>query len=375
MSKRDYYEVLGVDRNASADEMKKAFRKAALKHHPDRNPDDKEAEQKFKEAAEAYEVLSDPQQKARYDQFGHAGMSSGAAGGPHFTGVDDIFSHFADIFGGSVFEDAFGRGAQRGGAHRRIQIELTFEEAMRGVEQTIEINRNELCAECRGTGAKRGTGPVACPYCHGHGEVEQRRGMFVMRQTCPNCRGAGQVVRDPCAKCSGSGRENARVKVPLRIPAGVADGQRLIARGEGDAGPNGTPRGDLYCDIRLKPHSIFEREGDDVLCEVPIGFAQAALGTEIEVPTLQGKASLHVPRGTQSGRVFRLAGKGFPSLAGRGRGSQMVRVVIEVPRTLTREQEELMHQFAATEDRNVTPRRKSFFEKAKTYLDELAGKE
>ena len=367
MGKRDYYEVLGVGRNASPAELKKAFRKAALKHHPDRNPGDKEAEAKFKEAAEAYEVLSDSQKRARYDQFGHEGLAGMRA--HEFTGFDDIFSHFADIFSGGIFDQFFGGGQSRGtGAHRRVQIELTFEEAAEGVEQTIEVTRNELCGTCRGAGSKPGTRPAQCPYCNGVGEVQHRQGFFVMRQACPNCRGSGQVISDPCPTCHGAGRQQKRVKVPLHVPPGVGDSQRLVVRGEGDAGENNQPRGNLYCDIRLKPHPIFERHNDDVLCEVPISFTQAALGTEIEVPTLYGRAHLKIPRGTQSGRIFRLSGQGFPSVHGRGRGNQMVQVVIETPRSLTRDQEELLRKFAQTEDVNVMPRRQSFFKKMKDYL-------
>jgi molecular chaperone DnaJ len=364
MAKQDYYEALGVARDASAEDLKKAFRKAALKHHPDRNPGDKEAEQKFKECAEAYEVLSDPERRARYDRFGHEGLSG--ARQPHFTGMDDIFSHFADVFGSGFFQDlAGGRGGPRHGAHRRIQMELTLEEAFRGVEQTIEIARNETCEECRGSGARRGSGPATCPYCHGYGQVQQRRGMFVMRQTCPNCRGQGQVIRAPCARCSGSGQESRQAKVAIRVPPGIADGQRLVARGEGDPGEQGAPRGDLYCDIHVKPHSTFAREGDDLLCEAPITFTQAALGADIEVPTLEGTARLHVPRGTQSGRVFRMAGKGMPSLSGRARGHQLVRVVVDVPKSLTDEQEQLLRRLAELEAVHVTPRRKSFLDKMK----------
>ncbi len=279
MAEQDYYEILGVPRDASADDLKKAFRKAALKHHPDRNPGDKEAEGKFKQAAEAYEILSDPEQRARYDRFGRQGVTSHP--GQQYTGVDDILSHFADLFGGAFFEEMFGgRRGPRPGTHRRIQMELTFEEAARGVEQTIEITRNELCGECGGTGAKRGSGPTVCPYCHGHGEVQHRRGFFMMTAPCANCRGTGQVVRDPCPACRGNGRQPTRVKIPLRIPAGVADGERIAYRGGGDPGDDGSHRGDLYCDIRVKPHEIFSRDGDDVICEVPISFTQAALGAD-----------------------------------------------------------------------------------------------
>jgi len=297
MTKRDYYEVLGVNRDATPEALKKAFRKAAMKYHPDRNPNDKEAEAKFKEMAEAYEVLSDPQQRARYDQFGHEGLAGMSQ--HEFTGFQDIFTHFADIFGGSAFESFFGGHAgRRTGEHRRIQMALTFEEAAAGIEQTIEVTRSEYCSACNGSGAKPGAGPATCPYCRGIGEIQHRQGFFVMRQTCSNCRGAGQVIADPCARCRGTGREQRRVSVRLRVPPGVSDGQRLVLRGEGDPGDNGAPRGDLYCDIRLKPHPIFQRDGNDVLCEVPITFTQAVLGSEIEVPTLHGKATLKVPRGT-----------------------------------------------------------------------------
>ena len=374
MAKRDYYEILGVDRNVAPEELKKAFRQSALKYHPDRNPDNKEAEARFKEAAEAYEVLSDPQRRARYDQFGHEGLAGMRA--HEFTGFQDIFSHFGDIFGGSFFDQLFGGGGmQHAGAHRRIELQLSLEETFEGLEQSIQISRDEYCDTCGGNGLKPGTSPTRCPYCHGHGELEQRRGFFVMRQACPNCRGTGQVISDPCPTCRATGRQQKRVTVQLRIPAGVADGQRLVLRGEGDPGENGAPRGDLYCDIRLKPHPIFERGGDDVLCELPISFTQAALGCQIEVPTLKGKgkAKVQIPRGTQSGRVFRLHGMGFPSLHSRGRGSQLVRVSIETPRSLTREQEEILRKFAGTEDVNVTPRRKSFFKNVKKYIDDIAG--
>ena len=371
MTKQDYYELLGVERDANPDELKKAFRKAALKYHPDRNPGDERAEVKFKEAAEAYDILSDPERRARYDRYGHAGVD--ALGHTEFTGFEDIFSHFTDIFGGGVFDDLFGRRtagtAWQRGTHRRIQVDLSLEEAASGVDQTIEVSRLGLCDTCGGSGGRAGTGPTACPYCHGSGSVQQRRGFFIMSQTCPHCQGEGRIITDPCPGCDGAGRRQVRVKVDLHIPAGVADGQRLVCRGEGDIGPNGAPRGDLYCDIRIKPHTIFERHGDDILCEVPISFTQAALGADIEVPTLNGKAQVRIPKGTQSDRVFRLAGQGMPSLNGRSRGSQLVRVFIETPRSLTREQEELLRKFAETESVNVTPRRKSFFEKVKKYFE------
>lgn len=376
MAKRDYYEVLGVDRQATPEQMKKAFRKSALKYHPDRNPDNKEAEAKFKEIAEAYEVLSNEQQRARYDQFGHQGVSGAAHS--HFSGAEDIFSHFGDIFGNSFFDELFGGGrssrtTRRAGAHRRIQVSLTLEEAARGLKQNIEITRNEPCHACKGSGAKPGTGPNECPYCHGSGIVQQRQGFFVMQQTCPNCRGQGKVIADPCPKCNGSAHEQKRVNIELQIPPGVADGQRLVVPSEGDAGDTAAPRGDLYCDIRIKPHDIFQRHGDDILCEVPINFSQAALGAEIDVPTIDGKARVKVPKGTQSGRIFRLNNQGMPHLHAHGRGHHLVRTIIETPRSLTREQKELLQQFAKTEDVNVSPKRKSFFDKVKSYFDEITG--
>ncbi len=378
MSKRDYYEVLGVNREASQEELKKAFRKAALKYHPDRNPDDAEAEARFKEIAEAYEVLSDVNQRTRYDQFGHAGVSG--ARHTDFRGFEDIFSHFSDIFGGSFFDDLFGgafggrRGGPARGAHRRVQLNLTLEEAARGVEQSIEITRNEYCDTCKGSASAPGSEPASCPYCKGAGVVQQRRGFFVMQQTCPNCQGRGQVIANPCKSCDGAGRQQKRVTVKLRIPEGVADGQRLAVHGEGDPGDNGAPRGDLYCDIRIRPHDIFERHGDDILCEVPIGFSQAALGTEIEVPTIEGKAKVRIPHGTQSGKIFRLNGQGMPRLHGGGmRGNAFVRVVIETPRSLNEQQEALLRKFAELEDVNVSPKRKSFVDKVKNYFEMLTG--
>ena len=370
MAKRDYYETLGVERTASGDELKRAFRKLALKYHPDKNPDNKaEAEAKFKEAAEAYEVLRDPQKRARYDRYGHAGLSG--AGIRDFGGFEDIFSAFGDIFGGGAFDDLFGGGRSRArrGAHRRIQLEMIFEEVATGVEKTVEVTRHEYCESCGGSGAKPGTGPTACPYCRGYGQIEQRQGFFALRQTCPNCRGSGQVIREPCATCRGTGRVPKRVRIAIEVPAGARSGQRLIVEGQGDPGEDGSARGDLYVDIRVLPHAIFERDGDDVICEVPISFPQAALGAEIEVPTLGGRKVLKIPRGAQSGKVFRIGGEGFPSLQGLGRGDELVCVVVETPKRLTARQEELLHEFAETEDVNVTPRRKSFFERAKRYFE------
>jgi molecular chaperone DnaJ len=378
MANTDYYEILGVDKGVTPEELKKAFRKSALKYHPDRNPDNAEAEAKFKEVAEAYEVLSDPDQRQRYDQYGHDGLRGAAH--TQYSGAEDIFSHFSDIFGSSFFDELFGGGRSSGGrnapqrgSHRRVELTLSLEEALIGIEQTIEISRNDLCDDCGGSGAKKGTKAEQCGYCHGTGAVQQRRGFFVMQQACPNCRGQGQVIPDPCGKCSGGGRMQKRCKVQLRIPAGVADGQRLLVHGEGDPGERGGPSGDLYCDISIKPHPIFLRQNDDIICEVPIGFTQAALGAEIEVPTLQGKAVVKIPRGTQTGRVFRLSRQGMPSLHGGGRGNQLVRVTVETPRKLTPEQETLLRKYAKLEAVHVSSKRNSFLDKVKDYWGDLTS--
>ena len=373
MAKRDYYEILGVARDAGDGELKKAFRKLALKYHPDKNPDNmEEAEARFKEAAEAYEVLRDPEKRARYDRYGHEGLAG--AGIRDFGSFEDIFSAFGDLFGGGIFGEFLGRGnaRRRTGAHRRIQLELMLGEVASGVEKVVEVTRHEYCETCGGSGATPGSAPVTCPYCQGYGQVEQRQAFFgVLRQTCPNCRGSGRVINNPCGSCRGTGRLPRRVRIAIQVPAGAHNGYRLAVAGQGDPGEDGAPRGDLYCDIRVMPHSIFERDGDDVLCEVPISFAQAALGSEIEVPTLRGRVRLKIPRGTQSGKVFRLSGEGLPSLQSFGKGDELVGVVVETPKKLTKRQEELLREFAESEDVSVTPRRKSFFERAKRYFESV----
>ena len=371
MAKRDYYDVLGVDRSATPEDLKRAFRKAALKYHPDRNPDDHEAEARFKECAEAYEVLSDAGKRSRYDRGGFEAVEGQGRGG-YGSSFEDIFRHFGDIFGGGVFEEFFGGGTRRrGGAHRRLALRVTLEEVAAGVEKTVEYTRNDLCEACGGSGAEPGSAPVTCPYCHGHGEIQQRQGFFVMRQTCPNCRGSGRVVRDPCRGCRGAGVGERRVKLNIRVPAGVMEGQRLVVRGEGDAGENGAPRGDLYVDMVVKEHTIFHREGNHIICETPISFPQAALGAELEIPTLSGRARIRVPPGTETGKIFRLARQGLPDVNGYGRGDQLVHVVIETPRKLTPEQEELLRKYAELEERAVPPRRRGFLDKVKTYLRDI----
>ncbi len=378
MAKRDYYTVLDVPKNASADDLKRAYRKLAFKFHPDRNPGDADAEAKFKEAAEAYEILSDAESRRVYDQFGHAGLEGAGAGPRGFSSFDDIFSAFSDIFGGggggrSPFDDLFGRGGRRSRAERgnslKCELTLTFDEIARGVEKTIDLKRNEPCEECEGSGAKKGTSPVACPDCGGAGAIQVSQGFFAIRQTCPRCRGEGTFVQTPCEKCRGSGRVPQRREITVRVPPGVAEGTQLRVTGEGESGRNGGPRGDLYCFVKQAPHPIFQREGDDLICEMPISFSQAALGADVEVPTLKGKTNLKIPRGTQTNKVFRLRGLGLPNVYGQGRGELLVKVVIETPKKLSPRQEELLREFAETEELQVSPQRKSFLDKVRDLFD------
>ena len=367
--KRDYYEVLGVPKNADQDTIKRAYRKIALRYHPDKNPGDKEAEEHFKEAAEAYEVLSDAEKRERYDRFGHAGMGGAAH---QFTSMEDIFSAFGDIFGGgggSIFESFFGGGrrgrtARSGGADLQVKLEITLEE-VRGAKKRIEITRNESCPDCRGSGAKPGTSAKTCPDCNGSGQIVRSQGFFSMRSTCPRCHGHGEVVDTPCAKCRGAGRVPEKREVTVTIPPGVEDGMQLRLTGEGEAGRRGGVRGDLYCLIHVKPHPLFGRAGDDVTLEIPVGFAQAALGTEIEVPTLQGKSKLTVPKGTQPGTILRMRGMGLPRLDGYGVGNQLVRIQVEVPEKLGEEQEQLLRKYAELEQQNVGVNQKSFWDKVR----------
>ena len=374
MSKRDYYDVLGVAKEASADEVKKAYHKLALKYHPDRNPGNAEAEEKFKEAAEAYSVLSDDQKRQQYDTFGHAG--EGFGGGAHFNNVNDIFSAFSDIFGSSVFGDFFGGGmrggGQRGrrGASLRCGVTLTFDEPIAPVERTIELRRSETCDTCSGSGAKSGSNPSTCPQCGGSGAVMTSAGFFAMRSSCPKCHGRGEVVTDPCQTCGGDGRVPKTREITIKIPAGIEDGMTLRLGGEGESGELGAPAGDLLCEVSIKSHSLFKRAGADVYMELPVGFAQAALGAKLEVPTLRGRAELKLAKGTQTGQVLRMRGEGFPKLDGYGRGDQLVEVVVEVPKKLSKEQERLLREFAETEEQNISPTRKSFLDKVK----ELLGK-
>jgi molecular chaperone DnaJ len=371
MADRDYYEILGVPRTATEEEIKKAYRKAALKYHPDRNPGDKEAERKFKDAAEAYEVLSDTEKRKRYDQFGREGLHGFATHG--FASAEDIFSAFSDVFADSIFDDFFGVGRRQSrrperGASLRTELAVDLQEAAFGVEKTLDLSRDEICGRCRGTGAREGTHPSPCPACGGRGEIVQSHGFFSVRSTCGRCGGQGQIVSSPCPDCHGTGRTRRHVEIKVRVPAGIDDGTRLRLAGEGEPGPEGRYRGDLYVDVFVRPHPFFHRQGDDLLCEIPVPFTIAALGGEVEAPTLDGKTTVKVPRGTQGGDRLRLRGQGVQRLDGRGRGDLFVRVGIHVPTTLSREQERLLREYARHEEQNPDPQRKSFLDRLKGYF-------
>lgn len=376
MAKRDYYEVLGVDRKAGEEDIKKAYRKLAVKYHPDKNPGDRAAEEKFKELGEAYEALSDPQKRAAYDQYGHAAFDPRArAGGFSGGGFHDPFEIFREVFGGggggSIFDELFGgerrdpTGPQRG-ADLRYDLEITFEEAVLGCEKEVGVTKMDACEACRGTGAEPGSSFKTCSTCRGQGQVRSMLGGFIsVQQTCPQCEGAGRVIEKPCRSCRGTGRRERTSKIKLRIPPGVDTGARLRSANNGESGLRGGPPGHLYVVLHVKPHEIFQRDGDDLICEVPISFVHAALGTELEVPTLSGKADIRVPPGTQSGTVFRLKGKGVKNVQGYGTGDLHVRVHVEVPARLNAAQRAKLQEFAELCDPNVNPQTKSFFEKAK----------
>ena len=372
---RDYYEILGVERGASDDELKKAYRKLALKHHPDRNKDDADAGRRFKEAAEAYEVLSDPEKRRVYDQFGHEGLRGR---GFQTGGIDprDIFEQLFGAGGGGLgdfFEGILGGGFRRGGprqgSHLRVHVRVSLKEAFSGTERTLSVTRHEHCDECKGSGAKAGTKPETCPTCRGRGQVQRSQGFFMMQTTCPACRGAGQVIKDPCKRCRGSGLQSRAVDLELKIPRGIQSGSQLRVPGEGEPGVQGGPRGDLFCLVEVEEHELFQREGDDLLYEMPIGFGQAALGATIEVPTLDGPASLRIPAGTPSGKAFRVDGKGMPSVYGRGSGDLIVRVAVEVPRKLTPRQKELLTEYARLEEEQASSQHRSFLDKVKELFE------
>ena len=374
--KRDYYEVLGVSRGASEDEIKKAYKKMARKYHPDLNPGDKTAEEKFKEVNEAYEVLSDADKKARYDQYGHAGVDPnfGAGGfGGGFDGSFD-FGDLGDIFG-SFFGGGFGGGrrtnpnAPQRGESIRMSIAISFEEAAFGCEKAVTVERYETCDTCHGNGCAPGTSPEVCPDCHGTGTVQVRRqtpmGVFATSSPCPKCGGKGRIIHQPCKDCRGSGMVRKKKTIQASIPAGIDNGQTISIRGQGNAGKNGGPAGDLLITITVGPHELFRREGTSVLCEAPITFTQAVLGAELEIPTIDGKVKYTLPEGTQSGTTFRLKGKGIPSINGRGRGDQYVTVYIETPKNLNKEQKEALKKFAETMGESNYEEQKKFFKKFK----------
>ncbi len=364
MSKRDYYEVLGVARDASEQDVKSAYRKLALKYHPDRNPGDKEAEDRFKEAAEAYGVLADTDKRHMYDRFGHAGLGGAATGGfdPNvFTGFEDILGGLGDVFGlGDIFG---GGGRRRGGPQRgsdlRYDLEISFDESARGSETTLQIPRQDACDTCSGSGAAPGSTPTPCPQCQGRGQIRYQQGFFTVARTCGQCRGGGTVITKPCQTCKGAGRLQKEHKLTVRIPAGIATGQRLRLAGEGEAGLAGGPHGDLYVVVHVQEHAFFQRDGNDLYCEIPVSFPTIALGGEITIPTLDGDEAFSVPEGTQTGTTFRLRGKGMPDVSGRGHGDLLINVKVVTPRKLTKEQKKLLEQLAAAlpkETAEPTPR-------------------
>jgi molecular chaperone DnaJ len=352
VSKRDYYEVLEVVRTATDQEIKSAYRKLALKYHPDRNPGDKAAEERFKEAAEAYSVLADTDKRHLYDRFGHAGLGGAATGGfdPNvFTGFEDILGGLGDVFGlGDIFGGGRRRGGRTRGADLRYDLEISFEESAKGAETAIQIPRNETCEACRGSGSAPGHEPVVCPQCQGHGQIRHQQGFFTVARTCGQCRGAGRIITKPCATCRGAGRVQQERKLTLKIPAGIATGQRLRLQGEGEAGAGGGPSGDLYVVIHVQDHAFFQRDGNTLHCEIPVHFTTLALGGEIMIPTLEGNEALTVPPGTETGHTFTLRARGMPDVSGRGRGDLLVAVKVTTPRKLTKEQRKLLEQLAQT---------------------------
>jgi molecular chaperone DnaJ len=352
-SKRDYYEILGVERTATDQEIKSAYRKLALKFHPDRNPGDKVAEDRFKEAAEAYAVLADTDKRHMYDRFGHAGLGGAATGGfdpTVFTGFEDILGGLGDIFGiGEMFGGQRRRGGPQRGADLRYDLEISFDESARGVETTIQIPRQESCEACHGSGAAPGSKPQTCPQCHGRGQLRYQQGFFTVARTCGQCRGTGSIISSPCPTCRGAGRVQQQRKLTVKIPAGIATGQRLRLSGEGESGAGGGPAGDLYVVVHVQEHQFFHREGNDLYCEVPLNYPTAALGGEIAIPTLEGEETFKVPEGTQSGATFRLRGRGMPDVvSGRSRGDLLVTVKVMTPKKMTKEQRKLLEQLAAT---------------------------
>ena len=375
MAKRDYYDVLGVARGASEADVKKAYRRLAMKHHPDRNPGDAASEEKFKEASEAYEVLSDGEKRERYDRFGHAGVDASGASGFNAQGFSDI----GDIFG-EVFGDIFGggRGRARGGAGRgadmRYTLDLSLEQAVAGDRLEITVPTLASCEECDGTGAKAGTKPSVCPQCHGRGQIRVSQGFFSLQQTCPRCRGAGKVIEDPCRSCGGRGRVERRKTLSVKVPPGVDNGDRIRLNGEGQAGVGGGPPGDLYVQMRVAEHPIFTRDERNLYCDVPLSFTDAALGGAIEVPTLNGRVTVKVPPETQTGKLFRLRGRGAPGARGGATGDLLCRVVVETPVRLSEKQKDILREFKASlevDGGKHSPKEKNWFDSVKTFFDDL----
>ncbi len=384
-TKRDYYEILTVTRTATGEEIKRSYRKLAVKYHPDKNPDDPSAEEKFKELGEAYDVLMDADKRSAYDRYGHAAFAQGTAAGARggAGGFHDPFDIFREVFGagggaGGIFEQFFGGGG--GGAGRpdregrqrgsdlRYDMQITLEEAAFGADKEIEVEKLEVCTVCSGSGAEAGSRAVTCRDCGGRGQVISSRGFFQVSQTCPRCRGTGQVIERPCRKCGGEGRTEAPTRIKLKIPAGIEDGSRLRSVRNGEAGIRGGPHGDLYVVIHVKEHEVFEREGEHLFCEVPVSFTTAALGGEVKVPTLEGPAQLKIPAGTQGATAFKLRGKGMPVLNSSNRGDLIVRVLVEVPTRLNAEQRKKLEEFAELMGEDNSPLHKGFFEKAKEFF-------
>lgn len=382
----DYYQVLGLTKGASKEEIKKAYRKLAVKYHPDKNPDDKEAEKKFKEISEAYEVLSDERKKQMYDQYG-ADALRGGMGGPGaqgFSSMEDALRTFMGAFGGggggggdSIFDSIFGFESQGGhggnyprqGMSKKASLTISFEEAAQGTEKELSITVNGTCKKCNGSGAKSENDHKMCPSCGGAGQVHQTRGFFSMSTTCPQCHGAGKIISNPCTECHGSGKEKRKERVSIKIPAGIDDGMRIKMSGYGDAGENGGPPGDLYVYVRVQTHDFFERDGDDLHINVPISFSEAALGTKKEIPTLNGKAcKLSIPEGTQTGKVLRVRNEGVPNVHGHGKGDLLVHLTVETPVHLSSEQKKLLEEFHKLESPNNSPKKKSFFDKLKVFF-------
>lgn len=377
MTKRDYYEVLGVGRTATQEEIKKAYRKLAVKFHPDKNPGNKEAEESFKELGEAYEALSDADKRAAYDRYGHSAFNGpGGGGGGGFHDARDIFEQMFGAFGGGGFEEFFGggggrrqKGSKQRGSDLRYDLEISLEEAARGVEKELEIERFVGCDTCHSSGSKGSGGTRPCTSCGGRGVVARQAGIFIQQSTCPECRGAGEVVSDPCGSCKGEGRVQRDSRIKIRIPAGVDTGNRLRSSGNGDAGVRGGAAGDLYVFLHVKDHDVFERDGSDLFCEVPMPFSTAALGGELKVPTLDGQSSIKIPAGTQGGTVFRLRDKGMPGLSGGRRGDLHVKAQVEVPTRLSSEQQEKLRSFSESIGEQNSPMQESFFQKARRFFD------